>query len=83
MGHEYVGRVEEVGAEVKDVRPGDYVVGSFVISDGTCEICRAGITRVAATVPLFTAGLVCRPQRLAFRSRMGRWWPCRANRARN
>ncbi|MGV0437137.1 zinc-binding dehydrogenase [Corynebacterium mastitidis] len=42
MGHEYVGRVEEVGAEVKDVRPGDYVVGSFVISDGTCEICRAG-----------------------------------------
>ncbi len=42
MGHEYVGVVEEVGPEVRTVRPGDFVVGSFVISDGTCEICRAG-----------------------------------------
>lgn len=42
MGHEYVGVVEEVGAEVTTLRPGDFVVGSFVISDGTCEICRAG-----------------------------------------
>ncbi|MFB7600300.1 zinc-dependent alcohol dehydrogenase family protein [Streptomyces sp. NPDC056160] len=42
MGHEYVGVVEEVGAEVKNVKPGDFVVGSFVISDNTCEICRAG-----------------------------------------
>jgi threonine dehydrogenase-like Zn-dependent dehydrogenase len=42
MGHEYVGVVEEVGAEVKNVKVGDFVVGSFVISDNTCEICRAG-----------------------------------------
>ncbi|MGH3674848.1 MAG: zinc-dependent alcohol dehydrogenase family protein [Mycobacterium sp.] len=42
MGHEYVGVVEEIGSEVKTVQPGDFVVGSFVISDGTCEICRAG-----------------------------------------
>ncbi|MCM0638908.1 zinc-dependent alcohol dehydrogenase family protein [Cellulomonas wangsupingiae] len=42
MGHEYVGVVEEVGPEVRTVKPGDFVVGSFVISDGTCEICRAG-----------------------------------------
>ena len=42
MGHEYVGVVEEVGSEVKNVRVGDFVVGSFVISDNTCEICRAG-----------------------------------------
>jgi threonine dehydrogenase-like Zn-dependent dehydrogenase len=42
MGHEYVGVVEEVGSEVKTVEPGDFVVGSFVISDGTCEICRSG-----------------------------------------
>ena len=42
MGHEYVGIVEEVGSEVKTVKPGDFVVGSFVISDGTCEICRSG-----------------------------------------
>ncbi|MFI6735209.1 zinc-dependent alcohol dehydrogenase family protein [Nonomuraea sp. NPDC050451] len=42
MGHEYVGVVEEVGSEVKNVKPGQFVVGSFVSSDGTCEICRSG-----------------------------------------
>ncbi|MFT7839784.1 zinc-dependent alcohol dehydrogenase family protein [Saccharothrix sp. BKS2] len=42
MGHEYVGVVEEVGDEVRDVRPGQFVVGSFFASDNTCEICRAG-----------------------------------------
>ncbi|MFE1836407.1 zinc-dependent alcohol dehydrogenase family protein [Streptomyces sviceus] len=44
MGHEYVGVVEEVGSAVRNVRPGDFVVGSFVISDNTCEICQAGFT---------------------------------------
>ena len=42
MGHEYVGVVTEIGDEVKDVRVGDFVVGSFFASDNTCEICRAG-----------------------------------------
>lgn len=42
MGHEYVGVVEEVGGEVRTVRPGQFVVGSFFASDNTCEICRAG-----------------------------------------
>ncbi|MDR2996512.1 MAG: zinc-dependent alcohol dehydrogenase family protein [Microbacterium sp.] len=42
MGHEYIGVVEQVGAEVRDIRIGDFVVGSFMASDGTCEICRAG-----------------------------------------
>lgn len=42
MGHEYVGVVEQIGDEVTTVKPGDYVVGSFVISDNTCRICRAG-----------------------------------------
>jgi threonine dehydrogenase-like Zn-dependent dehydrogenase len=42
MGHEYAGVVEEVGADVHTVEPGQFVVGSFWASDGTCEICRAG-----------------------------------------
>ena len=42
MGHEYVGVVEEIGDEVQTIKPGDFVVGSFVISDNTCEICEAG-----------------------------------------
>jgi threonine dehydrogenase-like Zn-dependent dehydrogenase len=42
MGHEYVGVVTEVGADVRTVTVGDFVVGSFWSSDNTCEICEAG-----------------------------------------
>ena len=42
MGHEYVGVVEQIGDDVATVVPGDFVVGSFVISDNTCAICAAG-----------------------------------------
>ena len=42
MGHEYVGTVTEIGSDVKNVAVGDFVVGSFVASDNTCEICEAG-----------------------------------------
>ena len=42
MGHEYVGIVEEVGSDVGNVEPGQFVVGSFFASDNTCEICRSG-----------------------------------------
>ena len=42
MGHEYVGIVEEVGAEVQAIKRGQFVVGSFWASDNTCAICRAG-----------------------------------------
>lgn len=42
MGHEYAGVVEEVGSGVKNVKVGDFVVGSFVTSDNTCEIRRSG-----------------------------------------
>ncbi len=42
MGHEYVGVVEEIGSEVKTLKVGDFVVGSFVISCGECEICKDG-----------------------------------------
>jgi threonine dehydrogenase-like Zn-dependent dehydrogenase len=42
MGHEYAGIVEEVGAKVETIKPGQFVVGSFWATDNTCEICRAG-----------------------------------------
>ena len=42
MGHEYVGVVEAVGADVRTIKGGDFVVGSFFASDNTCEICRSG-----------------------------------------
>jgi threonine dehydrogenase-like Zn-dependent dehydrogenase len=42
MGHEYAGIVQEVGSQVTNIRPGQFVVGSFFASDNTCEICQAG-----------------------------------------
>lgn len=42
MGHEYCGVVAEVGSEVKSVKPGQFVVGSFCISDNTCPHCQYG-----------------------------------------
>ena len=42
MGHEYIGVVEQIGDAVSTIEVGDYVVGSFVASDNTCEICQAG-----------------------------------------
>ena len=42
MGHEYVGIVEAIGANVTTIKPGQFVIGSFFASDNTCEICRAG-----------------------------------------
>jgi len=42
MGHEYVGVVQQIGDQVKNIQVGDFVVGSFFASDNTCEICAAG-----------------------------------------
>ncbi|MGW5306257.1 zinc-dependent alcohol dehydrogenase family protein [Streptomyces griseoluteus] len=43
IGHEFIGVVESVGSEVRDFRPGDFVVAPFVWSDGTCDFCRGGL----------------------------------------
>ncbi len=43
MGHELLGVVEEVGAEVTTVRPGDFVICPFGIQDNTCVYCREGM----------------------------------------
>lgn len=36
IGHEFVGVVEDVGNEVTTLRPGNFVIAPFVVSDGTC-----------------------------------------------
>ena len=43
IGHEFLGVVEETGAEVTGFRPGDFVVAPFVWADGTCDYCRDGL----------------------------------------
>ena len=43
MGHEAIGVVEAVGAEVRTMKPGDVVVMPFAFSDGTCVFCHEGL----------------------------------------
>jgi S-(hydroxymethyl)glutathione dehydrogenase/alcohol dehydrogenase len=42
LGHEVAGIVEEVGRDVKDLAPGDHVVGALGVYCGTCPCCLAG-----------------------------------------
>src|SRR5438309_6410882 len=43
MGHEAIGVVEEVGADVRTIEVGDVVVMPFAFSDGTCLFCEDGL----------------------------------------
>ncbi|MDA7979057.1 MAG: L-threonine 3-dehydrogenase [Pirellulales bacterium] len=42
VGHEYMGVVEEIGAEVTVVQPGDRVTGEGHLTCGICRNCQAG-----------------------------------------
>jgi S-(hydroxymethyl)glutathione dehydrogenase/alcohol dehydrogenase len=42
LGHEGAGIIEEVGKDVKDLKPGDHVVLSWVQSCGGCHYCISG-----------------------------------------
>jgi Alcohol dehydrogenase GroES-like domain len=42
MGHEFIGVVEALGADVRATKTGDLVVAPFAWSDGTCVFCRWG-----------------------------------------
>ena len=52
-GHEFVGIVEAVGADVHSVRPGDAVIAPFAWSDGTCEFCHEGLQTSCVHVGFF------------------------------
>src|SRR5437899_6202150 len=43
MGHEAIGVVEAVGADVHTLKVGDVVVMPFAFSDGTCVFCHEGL----------------------------------------
>jgi threonine dehydrogenase-like Zn-dependent dehydrogenase len=43
IGHEFIGVIEDVGAEVSNFKAGDVVVAPFVWSDGSCDFCHEGL----------------------------------------
>src|SRR5436309_12792924 len=53
MGHEAIGVVEEVGADVRTIRRGDVVVMPFAFSDGTCAFCHEGLNTACVHVGFF------------------------------
>jgi threonine dehydrogenase-like Zn-dependent dehydrogenase len=43
IGHEFLGVVEDTGADVSTLQRGDVVVAPFVWSDNTCDFCQEGL----------------------------------------
>jgi threonine dehydrogenase-like Zn-dependent dehydrogenase len=55
IGHEFIGVVEEIGSEVREIKRGDFVIAPFAFSDGTCPHCRHGITTACTNGGFFPA----------------------------
>ena len=50
MGHEFIGVVEDTGADVSTLKRGDLVVAPFVWADNTCDFCAKACTPRVVTV---------------------------------
>jgi threonine dehydrogenase-like Zn-dependent dehydrogenase len=57
LGHEPMGIVEEVGAEVRDLKAGDRVVVPFNVSCGTCFMCSQGLHSQCETTQVRDRGM--------------------------
>jgi L-iditol 2-dehydrogenase len=53
MGHEFCGTIAEVGAEVRDWKPGARVVSNSLVPCGRCVRCRRGDTHLCADRQIF------------------------------
>jgi threonine dehydrogenase-like Zn-dependent dehydrogenase len=53
MGHEAIGVVEDIGAEVQLIKRGDVVVMPFVSSDNTCAFCLEGLHTACEHISFF------------------------------
>jgi threonine dehydrogenase-like Zn-dependent dehydrogenase len=67
MGHEAIGVVEAVGAEVRSVKVGNLVVMPFAYSDGTCAFCHEGLHTSCVHGGFFGIGEVAGAQAEAVR----------------
>src|SRR6184192_2732399 len=69
IGHEYVGTVVEVGADVRELAAGERVLGCFQTACGRCFFCRVDcFTSAMNRAPLATARRLAR-----FRERRPSW----------
>ncbi|KQQ07373.1 zinc-dependent alcohol dehydrogenase family protein [Rathayibacter sp. Leaf296] len=49
IGHEFVGVIESVGDDVRDISVGDFVIAPFYVCDGTCANCANGVSTSCLT----------------------------------
>lgn len=56
IGHECIGEIVEVGAEVSTFKPGDFVVVPFDHCDNTCVHCAAGMQSGCVNLGMTTSG---------------------------
>jgi len=52
-GHEFVGVVESIGTDVKNIKVGDFVVAPFVASCGECDYCLKGQSTACRKIAFF------------------------------
>jgi threonine dehydrogenase-like Zn-dependent dehydrogenase len=67
MGHEAIGTVEAIGADVQTLKVGDLVIMPFAHSDGSCPFCHEGLQTACVHVGFsaMAASTVRRPKRCA------------------
>jgi threonine 3-dehydrogenase len=53
LGHEFCGVVVEIGAQVRALKPGDYVAGETHLPCGDCYQCRNGQQHICGNLKLF------------------------------
>src|SRR3954468_6572439 len=56
VGHEFIGVIDEVGTDVRDLSVGDFVIAPFSFSDGTCKNCEAGFQTACISGGFFGQG---------------------------
>lgn len=55
IGHEFIGEVESIGDDVKDIKIGDVVIAPFSTADGTCPECSAGMSSACRNMHMWGA----------------------------
>jgi threonine dehydrogenase-like Zn-dependent dehydrogenase len=58
MGHEAIGVVDSVGAQVRRFKRGDVVIMPFAFSDGSCDFCHEGLQTACSHGGYFGVGMV-------------------------
>ena len=56
IGHEFIGVVDKIGSDVKDIKKGDFVIAPFAFSDNTCPHCQAGFQTACVNGGFFGMG---------------------------